>query len=444
MPPLDPEIPTAFDDGSLSKRDLMRLVVDRLAELCDACMEAIEVHAEGAAFDGRAPSLPSVAELAIVASVSRDRDTSEAEPLLAELLALDTVDQKRQAIRTHPERFGNAVLVQSLLKAARNELWEQPRGAADLADLATEVAAVLPPERYGDVLVLEMRLEAEAQAGNAYRVVGELPEAERRLEWVLSRLEEVADPALTADVLSLIGSLRMDQRRLEEAEGLLRRAQRLAREIGDSSAEARFLLKRASLRYYEGDPDSAIARVESALALLDRDTHGKAWLMAMHNLAGYLVAAGRAREAQELVTAELYCSQDTMEPLVALRLLWLQAQICHALDQPEAADAGYRQVYAGFRERGMEFAAALVALELSVLLLEGGDTVEPRALAREAIAVFERAGVPWAVRRAFARLKTSIERETVTAATLRELVCLMESAGGRSNLRSLASLSRLE
>jgi tetratricopeptide (TPR) repeat protein len=390
------------------------------------------------------PTLPPVAELAIVASVSRDRDHSESEPLLAELLALDTPVARRQAIRTQPERFGNAVLVQQLLKAARSELWGEPRQAAELADLATEVAAVLPPERYGDVLVHEMRLEAEAQAGNAYRVIGELPEAERRLEWVLSRLEEVADPALTADVLSLTGSLRMDQRRLDEAETLLRRAQGLAREIGDSSAEARYLLKRAALSYYDSDPDTAIARVESAVALLDRETHGKAWLMAMHNLAGYLVAAGRAREAQELVTAELYGSQDTMEPLVALRLLWLQAQICHALDQPEAADAGYRQVYTGFRERGMEFAAALVALELSVLLLEGGGTVEPRSLAREAIAVFERAGVPWAVRRAFARLKASIERETVTTAMLRELVCLMESAGGRSNLRSLASLSRLE
>src|SRR5206468_4869189 len=94
--------------------------------------------------------------------------------------------------------------------------------AADFASLAVRLSAHLD-DAYDPEWVLDLRARAHAHLGNAHRVLGELRSAEEaflQAEGFLTRSLS-GNEKVKAEVLSFKASLRMAQRRFDEALGLL-------------------------------------------------------------------------------------------------------------------------------------------------------------------------------------------------------------------------------
>ncbi len=137
---------------------------------------------------------------------------------------------------------------QFLLKKVREQVFSDPALAVETAHLAVRVAGHLGDTYHPD-WVRELRARAFAHLGNAWRVLGELKAADEAFLLAGECLvtSGVDDPRTEAEVLSLKASLRLDQRRLEEAEELIDQLVDLHREANDRTGLARALLKKAKV-----------------------------------------------------------------------------------------------------------------------------------------------------------------------------------------------------
>ncbi|MDX1996529.1 MAG: hypothetical protein SF066_02325 [Thermoanaerobaculia bacterium] len=305
-----------------------------------------------------------------------------------ELLAVPGHAERLALVRRHPGRFGNPFLVTRLITTAQSALRTDPRQTARLAELAVAAARELP-RSLGEVLPLELELEARAVEANALRAAGDLVAADRRLCQVLGQLPEIADPLLELDVLSYAVSLRKDQRRFVEAEVFVDQALDLAEELEDSEQQARLFIMKADLQYYSYRLHLAVTSVQTALQL--RADSNNSWLLqcAHHNLASYLVEGGLYREAQSHLQAHRACLRGGQDPYSQLRLRWLEGLIAEGLGDALAAEGGFRLVQQAFLSKGMTYDAAIVTLDLAALLLESGRTGEVVELASAALAAFQ-------------------------------------------------------
>lgn len=108
---------------------------------------------------------------------------------------------------------------------------------------------------------------AWSEIGEAARAEGRLEDAEKAFARAVRCVQESTDPVdpvERASYLRFLSRLRRDQRRLDEASGLLGRAARLYEEVGFLREHAAVLLERAALALESGEPQSALADLEQA------------------------------------------------------------------------------------------------------------------------------------------------------------------------------------
>jgi hypothetical protein len=86
-----------------------------------------------------------------------------------------------------------------------------------------------------------------------------------------------------------------------------------------------------------------------------------------------------------------------------VRVRWLSARVDAGLGRREQARASFKQVVRDFTLRGNAFGAAMASVELAILHLEDGQTVEVRMLAETMLQVFS---------------SETVEREALAAVTL--------------------------
>jgi tetratricopeptide (TPR) repeat protein len=191
--------------------------------------------------------------------------------------------------------------VEAVLAPAEQQGWTfspRPRTEIDYESVWRRVA-----ERQEELL---QRLQQERSAapvlgellelGEAARVDGRLAEAESALLRAVSFVQESADPVERARYLFFLARLRRDQRRMDEASGLLGRAARLYEEVGFGREHAVVLLERAALALDVGEPRSALADLERAGRSGRHLTPDLACRL-VHGLATALLAMGRPDQA---------------------------------------------------------------------------------------------------------------------------------------------------
>jgi len=401
-----------------------------LLAVCPRCREVggwlLELH--------QAKALPAIFG-PIDAALARSR--AEASRLLAELLPLDP---EERLARLHADlRFVSWGLCELLIRRSCQTASEQPADAIHLADLAVHVAdRILESDLFEDRWVYQLRSLAWAALGNALRVQGDLPGAERSFDmsdsWWEGGTTGTEDALGYEPVLwDLKASLRTAQRRFPEAIQLLDHAAELFLhgEQPDPHLAGRSLIKKALLLIEMGDTEPAIQALKKANGLIDPEREPRLLLCVHHNLVHTLSSAiGRFQEAADLLPKlrELAATHGSSKD--RLRLEWVEGRTAAGLGDHEQALHLLTKVRQTFLAEGNPFDAALAALDLAISYLKEGKTIEVRQLADEMVTVFRDHDVPREALAALLLFQEAARRETATTELAREVAASLTRTRG--------------
>jgi tetratricopeptide (TPR) repeat protein len=348
----------------------------------------------------------------------------EAPDLLRRLEELPLRDRHRKI--QMDEGFHTWGLCQLLLQRSREVISEDPALALTRAELAVEVTGQLSAA-YDPGWVLDMRARAYAHLGNARRVLGELWSAEAAFRDAETCLERSAtgNGWVEAEIVDLKSSLCQDQRRFDEALGLLDRALGLYREEDDARGIGKVLVKRGNLFREKGDLEQAIDFLRESLREIDAADAPRLSAAARHNLLYCLTEAGRFEEAWKLVPEVRDLFRTVARPVDLIRLRWSEANIALGLSRLAEAEAAYRDVKRELLDVGMSYDAALVSLDLALLLARQGRTEELKNLATELVASFEARDIHREAMAALILFQRTCEEGKMTADVVARVAALL-------------------
>jgi tetratricopeptide (TPR) repeat protein len=421
----------ALERGKVSPELVMEILTEHLPATCAACSEGAAAHQAGV---GRARGGSAAEARDPVARLARrlawgERQLREevkiARRQVREIVRLDPATRCGK-IRGANSRYQGPLFGALLLEEARRKIPAEPAEALALAEAALVSSAKRTRRHQPDP---EVRAAALAVGGNARRALGRLREAEADLEEALRLLDApgLRDPALPAELYSYLGSLRMDQGRLDEAVRHLQRAGTLYGLLGEPEKAARVLLKLSGVHFYGHAFDAAVAAAEEALELLAPDA--EAWLRAYahYNLAHRLHARGDldGAEGELAAHAELLAAGGGQ---LAQLVVWLRARIAWSRGDLRAAKRLYTDARRRALERGIPFDSSLISLELALVHLAEGRTGRVKKLAAEALAVFAEQEVEREIQAALALVEAAARREALTREVVERAIAALERA----------------
>lgn len=355
--------------------------------------------------------------------VALARSRAEA-PRLWEELAPHSPEERLALVRSNP-RFASWGFCELLCREGREVAPDNANQALELAELAVAVADSIDRDAPAeDRWVYQLRALAWACLGNAWRVRGDLPQAETGFDmsdsWWEAGLAEVGDALGYEPVLlNLKASLRMAQRQFPEALELLDRVIEVhlhgEPEHRDPHLAGRALVQRAHTFIELGEPAEAIFVLRHAEGLVDPDRDPRLLLCLWHDLVYSLEIAGRYQEAAALLPQVRSLSETSGSNLDRVRLRWVEGQIAHGLGDQDAARRAFEEVRQAFLADEIVYDAALVSLDLAALAIQQARTSEVRELAREMVAIFRAQDVP---REALAAALVFEEAAALDAATV--------------------------
>jgi tetratricopeptide (TPR) repeat protein len=260
------ELLEAVSRGAVPERFLSEAGMQHLTSLCPFCREEIrEWEAKRAArpeYDYVLQALPAVLGRHVPELEARWR---RAEEDLAALLAIPR-EERRARIERARSRFRDPYMAELLIQESRRRTPEDSEEADHLAELARFIIHRSPgtPESF-DLVAL-----ATASMANACRAGGDLRQTEEHFQYTRYVIthQGVTAPGIIAQIDSLEGSLRIDQRRFPQAEALLIRAAMFCRISGAAGETAGILLKLGTMYFQQGDLGRAVETTRAALEAL--------------------------------------------------------------------------------------------------------------------------------------------------------------------------------
>jgi tetratricopeptide (TPR) repeat protein len=282
-------------------------------------------------------------------------------------------------------------LVEALLRRAGEARFRDPLAMRALCFLAKDHAEALDPGLYGrPALVFDLRARAWAELANAHRVNEEQERAEDGLtQAALNRRQGTGDPLLLARISDLEASLRRAQRRFAEAIALLDAACDIYQSVGDTHLAGRALINKGICARTAGEPRDAIRWIREGQAQLDGSRDPRLAAIGKQVLLDALADCGQFQQASQLLMSSGLRQAFASDPLNLLRLRWVEGKILAGRDRLARAERALTEVRRGFEERGLDYDAALVGLELAAVWLRQGKTAEVRELAQDMLDTFE-------------------------------------------------------
>ena len=189
------------------------------------------------------------------------QERAMAAPLLGELLALPHRERLAR-IAAASEDCRSLTLAHELLEEARFRTGPERGEIAQAVTAILDLWGGLVGDLTEDAQAVDLGTGAWSEVGEAARAAGRLDEAETAFAQAVRFVTEAADPIERAGYLCSLARLRRDQRRVDEASGLLGRAARLYEEVGYGREHAAVLLERAALALDSGETLSALADLE--------------------------------------------------------------------------------------------------------------------------------------------------------------------------------------
>jgi len=266
------------------------------------------------------------------------------------------------------------------------------------AALAVRVVLLLrgPLDGFSELLDDMVRLSESAPADVAARVFiararfrqsHRIVAAEEDLQQALSRADEADEPALRAMAVYTLASIRSNQTRYDEAEGLFREAMSIHTRTGERAAMGRDAIGLAFVLSKKGMTDAAERTYQRALAVFRRT--GDRWGigLALANLFTLVDAAGKfdvadqyAREAVDILT-------EVGDRKNCARVLCQYGLRLHWRGRNDEAEAALRRALALQQQIGDRRWEGVVLTDLADLLLADDRLAEAEALLTEAMAI---------------------------------------------------------
>ncbi|MFY9824397.1 MAG: helix-turn-helix domain-containing protein [Thermoanaerobaculia bacterium] len=324
------------------------------------------------------------------------------------------------ALVQEPGPFQHWALLEKICAESERAAAKDPRRALELANLAVHLGEVVPGE---DGWRLRLQGYALAHVGNAKRVGNDLAGAES----AFARSDELwkagasADPGLldASRLLDLKASLRRDQRRLQEALNLLDEAFVLRR--SDASA-GRILLKKALTLEKLGEYGRALEALREAAPWVEAEREPRLLFGLKFNSLLSLCRLKRFGEAEMLRGTVRSLGLGLGNKLDLIRLRWLEATLDAGLGRMEEAVAAFDRVRQEFLDEAMPYDAALATLEHAVILAELHRTRDVKALAEQAVPVFQTLKVGREVLATLTLFHEAAKEERLTAEVARTLL----------------------
>jgi hypothetical protein len=380
---LQPELMARLLTGRMESGELAEVVLAHLLALCPEC-RTVRRQLEDC--------LHEVGHWDYVVALG---EGAEAPGLWRLLEALPYAEQ-RQAIDTE-SAFQTWGLCRLLHHRSERAARDQPATAAQLASLAVEISA-----RLGDVYhpawVQDLRALSHAYLGHARRCLGELHAAGDDFAAARSlRRAGTGYPGVEAEAMALEALFQRDERRLPEALALLDRAWAIYRGAASAPADpdaaeprlaARVRAHQAWCRYHSGQPEAALAQLQEAEPLVDRERDPWLCVAVHHGQVCAAVVLGQIEQAQGLLPLAVELADRHGNDLDRLRLRRVAARIDRAQNQKDRAGEALREASRALLGRAAGLEAALTFLDLADLYLEQGAQEEVKALGNEVLPVF--------------------------------------------------------
>jgi tetratricopeptide (TPR) repeat protein len=329
-------------------------------------------------------------------------------------LAAIPLSEQATYIATEPRARTWAVCQRFLDEAASS--WRQdPALAGARSSTAVLLAESLDERTYHPLWVADLKAKAHAYHGNSLRVLAHFDRADQELEraarWV--RLG-VGSGQREARVRTLLASLRIDQRRFDEAECLLGEVEAHYERTGQRIDLARTQLKRALVSSARGEPREAAEKCAQAFGNLDRDEDSRLAGLAGQNAVYYLLCAGETERARSLFS-NLPASDERM---VQLRRRWIEASLLRAEGRLGLAMEAFDEVRRTYADENLSYDVALVSLDQAAAALELGDHETLRELAHSARLLLREASAPTQAVSLLGSLATAIDQGRATQTVL--------------------------
>lgn len=363
----------------------------------------------------------------------RELERERAAALLSGFLAHPPARQ--WTLLRNSRRFDFWAFAEQLSNVAFQAIYDDPHRSLELSKMALELGERLDSERYG-VAVHDLRGRLLARLGNAERSVGDLAGAEARLAAARAELERgTGDPIEEAELYYFLSSLRRGQRRFDEALRLVRRSRRLFRELGDHHREGHAWGAEGVIHSVAGDLDQAIQCHRRALAKLDAEEDPRLALGVRHNLLWDLLQTDCSDDALRELEALRPRYAELGDRMNLLKLRWMEGRLARRLGQRERAETILREACGGFTTAAIPYEAALVGLDLALLLAEERRHAEVAELAGELLAVFQSLGVSRETIAAWVVFEGAARAHLVDVALIERLVAFMTETRRQPGLR---------
>jgi tetratricopeptide (TPR) repeat protein len=266
-------------------------------------------------------------------------------------------------------------VLEALLAQSWAVRFSSPKEMVSLAETALEISLALDQGGLGPKYVADLQARAWGELANAYRVGDKLRLGQHAFGQAYALLPKgTGDPYLKAHLLDLEASLLGKWREFPLALSRLRTLSNLYRDLDELHLAGRTFIIRALYTFYSGDTEEALQLNEEGLDLIDRQRDPSLLVLAIHNHLLFLVDLGHYGLAKRVLFENrrhlLY--QDRIN---ALKLRGIEGRISYGLGQIVSAEMIFRELKQGFDESGLSFSAALMRLELAMVLVHQ-DRVE--------------------------------------------------------------------
>jgi len=308
------------------------------------------------------------------------------------------------------------------LEQCRSLRFSDPEGMVLAASLAVAIAERMDASRERGGEDADLRSRAWAELGNAHRVADDLASAGHALSRALDLSKQgTGDPLLLARIMELTASLYTDQHRFQDAYRLLDWVRTIYWHAGDRQSAARAIISKGISAGLAFESEKAVSLLEQGMSFLDGAQDPKLTLAAVHALLWCLVDCGRIGQVAESLdqARELYAAHG--EPLLKLRMHWLEGRIEAGKGENNRAEQAFLQVCKGFQEAELPYTAAMASLDLAAVWLRQGRTAEIMERVDEMVAIFRSRNIHREAIAALLMLRGALQKNQATAALLQTI-----------------------
>ncbi len=291
---------------------------------------------------------------------------------LWELMAKLSLPEQLEFLRSHL-LFGSEELF-VLLSGLSTEFGRRNRHrgieVAELALAAVEGSAGALGDRYGEFHALAL-----ARLGNARTLAGNLHRANEIFRLV-ERMGAEGDIPLhvKAEIFFLEGTLRLFERRFDEALDLLSESIKISRAINDVRMQVNSLLQRVALRWHQDCALEMLPDLAEAQVLLETQLdHDPNQLLGVYQeLALANFDLGNDSDASRYLAQAKKLCEEIDHPMSRHQLEWIEGRLGQKGGDAILAERLLRQARAGFLAMGDRVTAALAAVDVAIVCHEQG------------------------------------------------------------------------